>query len=121
MNGVLIGVIAYVVVQLIVGLLVSRRIRSESDYLIAGRKIGLGLATFSMFATWFGAETCVGAAGKFYEHGLAGGVTDPFGYALALFIIGVLIAGALWRRGLTTLADLFRERYGSRVERFAAL
>jgi SSS family transporter len=120
-NGVLIGVIAYVVVQLIVGLLVSRRIRSESDYLIAGRKIGLGLATFSMFATWFGAETCIGAAGKFYEQGLAGGVTDPFGYALTLFIMGLFVAGALWRRGLTTLADLFRERYGSRVERFAAL
>jgi Na+/proline symporter len=121
MNGVMIGVIAYVLVQLLVGLLVSRRIRSESDYLIAGRRIGLGLATFSMFATWFGAETCIGAAGKFYEKGLAGGVTDPLGYALTLFIMGLFIAGALWRRGLTTLADLFRERFGSGVERFAAL
>ena len=121
MNTVLIGVIVYIAVQLLVGLLVSRRIRSESDYLIAGRRIGLGLATFSMFATWFGAETCIGAAGKFYEQGLAGGATDPFGYALALFVMGLVFAAALWKRGLTTLADLFRQRYSGGVERFAAL
>jgi Na+/proline symporter len=120
-NSVLIGVIVYIVVQLLVGLLASRHIRSESDYLIAGRSIGLGLATFSMFATWFGAETCIGAAGKFYEQGLAGGATDPFGYAIALFVMGVFFATALWKRGLTTLADLFRERYSRGVERFAAL
>lgn len=121
MNGVFIGVLAYILVQLLVGVLVSRRIRSESDYLIAGRKIGFGLAAFSMFATWFGAETCVGAAGKFYAEGMSGGATDPFGYALALFIMGFVFAAALWRRGLTTLADLFRERYSGGVERFAAL
>src|SRR6185503_17206957 len=121
MNTVLIGLLFYVVLQLLVGMLVSRGIRSEADYLVAGRRIGLGLATFSMFATWFGAETCIGAAGKFYEEGLAGGATDPFGYALALFVMGVIFAAAIWKRGLTTLADLFRIRYSRNVERFAAL
>jgi SSS family transporter len=120
-NGVLIGVLVYVVLQLLVGVVVSRGIRSEADYLVAGRRIGLGLATFSMFATWFGAESCVSAAGKFYAEGLAGGATDPFGYSLALFLMGLLFAVPLWRRGLTTLADLLRQRYSNRVERFAAL
>src|SRR4029450_11914823 len=118
MNWVFFGVLVYVVLQLLVGLLVSRGIRSESDYLIAGRSIGLGLATFSMFATWFGAETCLGAAGKFYAEGFVGGTTDPFGYALALLIIGLLFAVPLWKRRLTTLADLFRIRYSPGVERF---
>ena len=39
MNGVLVGVFVYVLLQLVIGLLVSRRVRSESDYLIAGRSI----------------------------------------------------------------------------------
>jgi SSS family transporter len=121
MNWVFFGVLVYVVLQLLVGLLVSRGIRSESDYLIAGRRIGLGLATFSMFATWFGAETCIGAAGKFYTEGFVGGTTDPFGYAAALIVMGLLFAVPLWKRGLTTLADLFRLRYSASVERFAAL
>ncbi|MEW6306298.1 MAG: sodium:solute symporter family protein [Verrucomicrobiota bacterium] len=121
MNAVLVGVLVYIVVQLIIGVVVSRRINTEADYLIAGRSIGLGLATFSMFATWFGAETCIGAAGKFYEKGLAGGTTDPFGYTLALLLVGLVFAVPLWKLGLTTLADLFRQRYSTGVERFAAL
>ena len=74
-----------------------------------------------MFATWSGAETCLGAAGKLYKDGLAGGFTDPLGYALALFLVGALFAVPLWKRGLTTLADLFKQRYGAGAERFAAL
>jgi len=121
MNTVLAGVLAYVLIQLLAGVLISRGIRTESDYLVAGRRIGLGLATFSMFATWFGAETCVGAAGKFYAEGLSGGWSDPFGYAIALLLVGLLFASPLWNRGLTTLADLFRARFGEATERFAAL
>jgi SSS family transporter len=121
MNLVLLGVLGYIVVQLAIGVLVSRSIKTESDYLIGGRRLGLGLVTFSLFATWFGAETCIGAAGMFYDEGLAGGVSDPFGYALALFLVGWFFARPLWHRGLTTLADLFRARFGPATERFAAL
>ncbi|MFN3408052.1 MAG: sodium:solute symporter family protein [Limisphaerales bacterium] len=120
-NGITLGVLAYILVQFAIGVVVSRMIRTESDYLVAGRRLGLGLAAFSIFATWFGAETCVGGAAKFHEHGVSGGVTDPFGYALALFIMGFCFAGMLRRKGFTTLADLFRQRYSPGVERFAAL
>src|SRR5256885_10203794 len=98
MNGVLVGVMAYVALQLVVGVVVSRKVRSESDYLIAGRGIGLGLATFSMFATWFGAETCVGAAGPVYAGSIAGGVRAPFGYSVALFPVGLGISVPLLER-----------------------
>ena len=54
MNLVLIGILSYIVLQLLLGILVSRRIRTEADYLLAGRRLGYGLATFSIFATWFG-------------------------------------------------------------------
>jgi Na+/proline symporter len=121
MQPVLIGICAYLVVQFAVGMLVSRRIASESDYLLAGRSLGLGLAAFSIFATWFGAETVVGAAGSIYSDGLSGGSADPFGYGLCLIVLGVFIAMPLWRRKYTTFGDLFRERYSPGVERLAVL
>ena len=71
MSPVVIGVLGYVAVQLGIGVWVSRRIRSEDDYLVAGRSLGYPLAIFTIFATWFGAETCIGAAGLVYEEGLA--------------------------------------------------
>lgn len=121
MNTVLAGLLVYVLLQVVLGLAVSRGIRTEDDYLLAGRRIGPALATFSFFATWFGAETCIGSAGAVYERGLAGCSADPFGYGLCLLLMGAVFAAPLWRRGLTTLADLFRLRYSPGVERLAVL
>jgi len=120
-SGLFIALLAYVALQLLVGLLVSRRIATESDYLIAGRRLGPVLVVFSMFATWFGAETCIGAAGAVYASGLGGARADPFGYAGCLFLLGAVFAVPLWRRRLTTLGDLFASRFGPRVERLAVL
>jgi Na+/proline symporter len=100
---------------------VARRIRGENDYLLAGRRFGPGLATFMIFATWFGAETCIGAAGAVYEGGLSNSVADPFAYSICLFLMGLFFAAPLWRRQLTTFADLFRQRFGPGVERLAVL
>ncbi|MGH8552691.1 MAG: sodium:solute symporter family protein, partial [Methylococcales bacterium] len=97
------------------------RVQDEVDYLLAGRKLGPWLATFTVFATWFGAETCVGATGQAFQFGLSGVRSDPFGYAFAIMIVGLFFALALWKRGIVTLADLFRERYGSGVERLVAI
>jgi Na+/proline symporter len=115
------AILLYLLVQFGIGIWVSRRIRSEADYLIAGRSLGYGLATFSIFATWFGAETIIGAAGTTYREGVSLASAEPFGYALCLVLMGLIFARPLWRRKLTTLADLFRQRYSPGVERFAAI
>ena len=119
MNVVLWGILAYLLVQFGIGIYVSRRIRTESDYIVAGRRLGYGLATFTIFATWFGAETTIGSAGAVYESGLSGATSDPFGYSACLFLMGFVYAVPLWRRKLTTLADLFRERFSPAVEKLA--
>jgi len=121
MNLTLTGILIYVLVTLAIGIGVSRRSRTESDYLLAGRRLNLGLASFMVFATWFGAEACIGAAGKVYAEGLGGSIADPFGYTICLLLMGLVFAVPLWRRGLTTLADLFRQRYSPGVERLAVL
>lgn len=121
MNATLLGITLYILAQLLVGAWVARRIRTEDDYLVAGRRLGYPLAIFTIFATWFGAETCIGAAGAIYEDGLSGGSADPFGYGLCLLLMGAVFAVPLWKRRLTTIADLFRQRYSAGVERFAVL
>jgi solute:Na+ symporter, SSS family len=118
-NPVVLGVLGYVLLQFAIGAWVSRSIYTERDYINAGRQLGLGIAAFSVFATWFGAEAIVGTAGTVYSEGLVGATIDPFGYAAALLIVGVTIAVPLWNRGYVTFADLFRERYSQTVERLA--
>jgi Na+/proline symporter len=120
-NLLVICILTYVLLQLAIGFYVSRGIKTEQDYLLAGRNLGPALTLFTVFATWFGAETCIGSAGEAYSGGLAAVTTDPFGYALGIFITGLIFAVPLWKRKLTTLADLFRRRYGIGVERLAAI
>jgi SSS family solute:Na+ symporter len=121
MTPALAAVVAYMSIQLAIGVWISRRIHTESDYLVAGRNLGYGLATFSIFATWFGAETVVGSAGIAYREGVSLASAEPFGYGLCLLLMGLIFAVPLWRRRLTTLADLYRERYSTAVERLAAV
>ena len=113
MNTVLVSMLAYVLVQFVIGAWVSRRMSSEQDYILAGRSLGPALVTFSVFASFFGAEAVVASAGAVYDKGLIGAWVDPFGYAFALLVVALVLALPLWRRGLTTFADLFRQRYAS--------
>jgi Na+/proline symporter len=114
-------IFTYVLLQMVVAMLLSRRIRTEDDYLLAGRRLGPSLAAFSIFATWFGAETCIGAAGAVYESGLSATRGDPFGYTIVIVLVAAVLAVPLWRARITTLGDLFRARYSPGVERVAVL
>lgn len=121
MNAPLIGICFYIVVQFAIGIWVSRRIKVESDYILAGRTLGTGLAAFSVFATWFGAETVLGSAGRVYADGLSGAQGEPFAYGFAIVLMGLVLAAPLRRRGFTTFADLFAERFSAGVERLTVL
>ncbi|MCC6624868.1 MAG: sodium:solute symporter family protein [Deltaproteobacteria bacterium] len=121
MTGVFLGLVVYLVLQLALGFWVGRRVHTRTDYLLAGRKLGPVMSTFSIFATWFGAETCIGAAGAAYAGGLAAVTSEPFGYVLALVLFGLVVAVPLWRTRATTLADLYRDRWGPIAEKVAVL
>jgi len=120
-NVVFISVMVYVALQLVVCAVVARRIRDEADYFIAGRRLGPVMATFSIFATWFGAETCIGSSGMVYAEGLAGCTADPFGYCLCLLFMGLFFAAPLWKRQLVTLGDLMRQRFGAVAEKLVVV
>ncbi len=121
MNPLLLALLAYVGLQLAIGWWVSRRIRTEDDYLVAGRRMGPLLASGTIFATWFGAETCLGGAGGAYAHGVSLGTAEPFAYGLCIVFLGLVFATRLWKLRLTTLGDFFRARYSRGVEQLAVL
>ncbi len=110
-------IVAYVIVQIFIGVYLSRKIKNEADYFVGGRRVSFFLVSFSLFATWFGAETCLGSSGAVYETGLSGSRADPFGFSLCLFLMGFLLAGKLRRKNYLTLADFIKDRYGFLAEK----
>ena len=112
---------AFVAVQLAVAFALLHKIRSEEDFLLAGRRLGPALAATSIFATWFGAESCVGAAGAAYESGWTWNAPEPFAYGVCLVFTGLFFAARLWKLRITTMADFLAQRFGSSTERLAAV
>ncbi len=113
-------IIAYLGVTLLVGLLAARLVKNSRDYLSAGRRIPLFMSSAALFALWFGSETIFGASSEFAENGLLAVIEDPFGGALCLLLFGLLFSRKLYGMNLLTLGDLYRNRYGKKVEILAS-
>jgi solute:Na+ symporter, SSS family len=116
----LFSIILYLFLTIAIGYWASKRVKSASDFLLAGRSLPLLLSSSALFATWFGSETVFGASAEFLKGGLLSVIEDPFGAALCLVLFGVFFAHKLYSMNLLTLGDFFKVRYGRRTELVAS-
>ena len=68
----------YLLCTVAIGLFAATRVRSTTDYALAGRSLPLVMVITATFATWFGSETVLGLPGQFIKNGLEGVVEEPF-------------------------------------------
>lgn len=121
MNTILITfVVLYLVGTLALGAWAGTRIKTTTDFAIAGRSLPLVMVVTTTFATWFGAETVMGIPARFVQGGLGGIVEDPFGAGLCLVLVGAFFAARLYRLNLLTIGDFYRQRFGKGVEVFCS-
>ena len=97
---------------LLVGVYAGRRVKDSADFVVAGRRLGILLATGTLSATWFGTGTVLGAAGAAYKGGFLAIIADPFGAALCLFLAGLFYVRMMRRMGVSTIAEFFERRFG---------
>ncbi len=109
----------YLILQVLLGIYLTKYVTNESDFFLAGRKLPTFAIAFSIFATWFGAETCIGSSSAVFQEGLSGSKAEPIGYGLCLFFTGLILAPRLWNEKYTTLGDFFKSRYGQSTEKLA--
>jgi SSS family transporter len=115
-NVIFIGVAIYMLGMLGVGYYASTRARSVSDFMVAGRGLGLPVLSMTVMATWFGGAMMLGGAGAAYDHGMLGVIADPWGGALALILIGLFFARMFRRMRIITVADFMKQRFGKIAE-----
>jgi SSS family transporter len=121
MTPLLTFVLLYLLVSVSIGLYAARRVKSATDYAVAGRSLPLPIVIATVFATWFGSETVLGIPARFAEHGLGGTVEDPFGASLCLIFVGLFFARKLYRMDLLTIGDYYKQRYNRPVEVIVSL
>ena len=115
------GMALYCAVMLFIGWWSSRKVKEMNDFLVAGRRLPLWMATATLLATWFGAGSSMGVSATVYKDGLLGVLADPFGAALSLIFAGIFIVGLLRKKGCMTVTDIIGRRYGTAAGIYATV
>jgi SSS family transporter len=104
-------IVLFFIVRIAVGIWAGRQVQDNTDYIVAGRRLPIHMAAASIMATWFAAETLMGASETAYDYGFSGVIFDPFGAAACLFISGLLFVRLMRRAKYLTIVDFFERRY----------
>lgn len=110
--------LVYAVIMILIGVYAARKVKNSEDYVLAGRSLPFYMALSTVFATWFGSESILGAGSKFAEGGFSNVLEDPFGAGLCLIIAGIFFNRKLYRLKFLTIGDYFKSRYNTIIALF---
>ncbi len=116
-----IGIGIYTLAMLLIGYISGRRVKDMNDFLVAGRRLPLWMATATLLATWFGAGSSMGVAATVYAGDLRDVIADPFAASISLILAGFFIVGYLRKMNCYTVTDIIQKKYGRRAGIYASL
>jgi SSS family solute:Na+ symporter/sodium/proline symporter len=102
-------IIAYLVILIGVGAYRSKYVKTQDDFMVAGRRLSVKVLVGTLLATWIGSGSIIAGAGLAYERGLSALWFDA-GVWAALIIL-FLIAGRARRFAQYTVPDILESRY----------
>lgn len=117
-----IGAIVSFIIYLLVGLIVSKKVKNVKDYYVSGRNAPTLLIVGSLVASYLSTVTFMGDASFSYEgYGIPQLISSIF--EISGYVLGVLFFGRFLRRSESlTLPEFFGERFQSKaIRRVAAI
>ncbi len=105
----------YMVSTLAVGLWVGRRIRSGTDFFLAGRRLPWWAVGLSLVATDISGTDIIGVGGAAYSHGMGVANFDWIGCVPAMIVAAFVFVPHFWRVGVTTIPEFMERRYNAAV------
>jgi len=102
-------ILAYLIVLIGVGAYRSKFVRTQEDFVVAGRKLSAKVLVGTLLATWIGSGSIIAGAGLAYDKGFPA-LWFNAGVWVAIIIL-YLIAGRARRLKQFTVPDLLEIRY----------
>jgi SSS family solute:Na+ symporter len=116
------GVAIGVLLVLVVGLLVARKVDGDStNFLVAGRSLALPLSAAGLMGQAVDSNATLGNTDLSSHFGFWAGVSLPLGLGICLLLTGIFFAKRMNAMGLLSLPDFYRIRYGRGVEITASI
>jgi SSS family solute:Na+ symporter/sodium/proline symporter len=97
----------------------ARQIKTQDDYMVAGRKLSLTTMVFTLVCTWIGSGTFIAGAEYAYFAGWSS-IWMPAGAFLGIAII-YFVAARIRTFGQYTVGDILEVRYGPVARMFGAI
>lgn len=106
-----VSIVLFLVALFLIGVYVSRKIKSAEDWWIAGRGLGIVPLVGTYFATIISTASIVGYLGYYYQVGWAGW-WNWTGTAITSLVAAAWFAEKIRSFGQVTLPDFLEARYG---------
>ncbi|MFH2037469.1 MAG: sodium:solute symporter family protein [Candidatus Zixiibacteriota bacterium] len=106
-------ILAYLMILIGVGIYRSRFVKTQDDFMVAGRKLSAKVLVGTLLATWIGSGSIIGSAGLAYERGFSSLWFDA-GVWAALIIL-YFIAGRARTLAQYTVPDMLEKRYNKQA------
>lgn len=116
----LLTVAVFMVILAIIGILISRGIKNQEDWMVAGKSLGMIPMAGTYFATIVSAASIVSYMGYYYLNGWPGW-WNCAGTFLTSFLACLWFAKRLRKAGCDTLPDYIAARFGSQLAMPAAI
>ena len=107
-------VIGFLIAIVIIGLFAAKGTnKSNDDYLLSGRKVGIVLFVLTNVATWYGGILGVGEFS--FRYGLVSWFTQGLPYYIFALVFAFFFAAKIKSAELYTIPDKLEEVYGKKV------
>ncbi|AMB39584.1 sodium:solute symporter [Arthrobacter sp. TES] len=107
-------VVVYLLAMLAFGWWGKSRTKNNSDFLVAGRRLGPFLYTGTMAAVVLGGASTVGGVGLGYKFGISG-MWLVVAIGAGVLLLSLLFAGTIQKLKIYTVSQMLTLRYGSRA------
>ena len=104
-------VLVYLVAMIAFGFWGRRRAQSQSDFLVAGRRLGPMLYSGTMAAVVLGGASTIGGVGLGYQYGLSG-MWLVVAIGVGILVLSLAFAGRIQRLRVYTVGQMLELRYG---------
>jgi solute:Na+ symporter, SSS family len=112
-------ILAYLLVLAGFNIYRSKRIKSQDDFMVAGRKLSLTTMVFTLVCTWIGSGTFIAGA-EYASYAGWSAIWQPAGAFLGIAII-YFVAAKIRTFGQYTVGDILEVRYGKEARLFGAI
>ncbi|WGW11120.1 sodium:solute symporter [Saxibacter everestensis] len=104
-------IVVYMLGMIGIGLWGRSRAKSESDFLVAGRRLGPFLYSGTLAAVVLGGASTIGGVGLGYTHGISG-MWLVFAIGIGICVLSLLFAGRIQKLRVYTVPQMLDLRYG---------